>query len=152
MDKLNKVKQFHELFGVVVKDSIDITDEKTNKLRLDLLKEELGELEKALQDKNKVEVLDALADIEYILKGTILSLGYSNVFDQAFDRVHISNMSKACNDETEVSKTLKHYEDNYNTSAYAKYINGKYLIYRREDNKVLKSINYQAVKLDDLCL
>jgi glycosyltransferase involved in cell wall biosynthesis len=145
-----------EIYGV--KKSIDVIHYGVHLENLSALpapqveKQRLLILGRLTKQKGHVLALRALANIEYILKGTILSLGYSNVFDQAFDRVHISNMSKACNDETEVSKTLKHYEDNYNTSAYAKYINGKYLIYRREDNKVLKSINYQAVKLDDLCL
>lgn len=149
--QIKQVEEFHQLFDIVINETINIDDEKINKLRLDLLKEEISELEKALNEKNKVEVLDALVDIQYILNGTVLSLGYSKVFDQAFDLVHISNMSKACNDEHEVRETIKHYLNDYNTTAYSKIKNGKYLIYRTEDNKVLKSINYKSVKLEHLC-
>lgn len=149
-EQLKKVEEFHKQFDIIVNEKIDISKDNINKLRLDLLKEELNELETALNQKDKVETLDALIDIQYILLGTILSLGYKNVFDEAFDRVHNSNMTKACQTEEELRETLKYYLEQKNTLAYSKIKNNKYLVYRSSDNKVLKSINYESVVLNDL--
>lgn len=63
-------------------------------LRLQLIQEELGELAKAMAESDKLETLDALVDLQYVLSGTILSLGYAPVFNVAFEEVHRSNMSK----------------------------------------------------------
>ena len=41
-----------------------------------------------------MEVLDALADIGYILAGTIINHGMQHIYDDAFDEVHRSNMAK----------------------------------------------------------
>jgi predicted HAD superfamily Cof-like phosphohydrolase len=91
---LEQVKEFHETYGLPVKDRPDLSDKKTNTLRINLLAEELEELEEALDDSDPVEVLDALIDLQYVLDGAFLSLGFHDVKDAAFREVHSSNMSK----------------------------------------------------------
>lgn len=66
----------------------------TTLLRMQLLTEELAELSSALTDGNKTEVLDALCDLQYVLLGAVLTFGYGEVFEAAFQEVHRSNMSK----------------------------------------------------------
>ncbi len=63
-------------------------------LRLQLCQEELGELADALLDEDAVAALDALCDMRYVADGTALTLGLQHVFNQAFDEVHRSNMTK----------------------------------------------------------
>ncbi len=95
MDKtLKAVQAFHEAFDLPVRDEADISDEKTNLLRINLLAEELEELKEALTDGDMVEVLDALTDLQYVLDGAYLSFGLHHVKQAAFDEVHRSNMSK----------------------------------------------------------
>ncbi len=91
---LKAVEEFYKAFGVVISNEPNIEDESLNLLRIHLLKEELDELETALDERNLVEVLDALIDIQYVLDGAVLSLGFSTMKDEAFNEVHRSNMSK----------------------------------------------------------
>ncbi len=93
-ETIKSVQEFHEGFGLPVKDTPDISDEKTNRLRINLLAEELEELQEALKDGDLVEVLDALTDLQYVLDGAYLSFGLQHLKHAAFDEVHRSNMSK----------------------------------------------------------
>ncbi|MCB9983094.1 MAG: nucleoside triphosphate pyrophosphohydrolase family protein [Rhodospirillales bacterium] len=113
---LEQVQIFHETYGLPVKDAPDISDAKTNALRVNLLAEEIEELQEALAEGNLVEVLDALTDIQYVLDGAYLSFGLHPVKMAAFEEVQRSNMSKLGED-------------------------GKPIV-REEDGKILKGPNY----------
>lgn len=91
---LDQVCEFHETYGLPVEARPNISDEKTNALRVNLLAEELDELKEALENNDLVEVLDALTDLQYVLDGAYLSFGLHGVKQAAFDEVHRSNMSK----------------------------------------------------------
>lgn len=91
---IDRVREFHEAFGLSVKDGPDIGDERTNRLRINLLAEELEELKEALLGGDLVETLDALTDLQYVLDGAYLSFGLHEVKQAAFAEVHRSNMSK----------------------------------------------------------
>lgn len=91
---LEQVQEFHETYGLPVLNSPNISDEKTNALRVNLLAEELDELKEALQQGDMVETLDALIDLQYVLDGAFLSFGLHGLKEQAFNEVHRSNMSK----------------------------------------------------------
>ncbi len=93
-DSLACVMEFHTTYGLPVKDAPDITDARVNDLRLSLLQEELDELKDALRDGDMVGVLDALTDLQYVLDGAYLSLGYHLLKDAAMAEVQRSNMSK----------------------------------------------------------
>ncbi len=91
---LQRVQEFHESYGLSVKDAPHISDDQTNLLRINLLEEEVGELKEALEQGDLIEVLDALTDIQYVLDGAYLSFGLQDLKEAAFDEVHTSNMSK----------------------------------------------------------
>lgn len=59
-----------------------------------LLREEVDELEEALNKRDTVGVLDALTDIQYVLDGAYLNLGFKDFKVKALLEVHRSNMSK----------------------------------------------------------
>ena len=92
MSNFEKVKKFMITYGQEVKESASFPDENIIKLRLKLIKEELEELEQALNDKNLLEVADALTDILYVTYGAGHSFGIN--LDACFDEVQRSNMSK----------------------------------------------------------
>ncbi len=92
MTNFEKVKLFMDTYGQEVKDKAEFSDAKTNKLRIDLIKEELGELTHAMNDKNLLEVADALIDILYVTYGAGHAFGID--LDKCFDEVQNSNMSK----------------------------------------------------------
>ena len=92
MTNFEKVRLFMKTYGQEVKDKAGFSDVKTNKLRIDLIKEELEELTEAMHDKNLLEVADALTDILYVTYGAGHAFGID--LDKCFDEVQNSNMSK----------------------------------------------------------
>ena len=92
MTNFEKVKLFMQTYGQEVKAKANFSDEKTNKLRLDLIKEELDELTKAMDEKDLLEVADALTDILYVTYGAGYAYGID--LDQCFKEVQRANMSK----------------------------------------------------------
>ncbi|HQX27500.1 MAG TPA: nucleoside triphosphate pyrophosphohydrolase family protein [Alphaproteobacteria bacterium] len=91
---LEQVREFHETYGLPVESVPNISDQKTNDLRINLIAEELEELQEALKNNDIVETLDALIDLQYVLDGAFLSFGLHDVKEIAFAEVHRSNMSK----------------------------------------------------------
>lgn len=120
MKSIDQVEQFHKAFGHPVSDAPYINNEPLNRLRMKLLWEELEELQIALDARDTVEVLDALCDLQYVLDGAFLALGFGKVKEAAFTEVHLSNMSKLGED-------------------------GKPVL--REDQKVLKGPNFREPNL-----
>ena len=92
MTNFNKVGTFMKTFGQEVKTKPSLSTEKINKLRLDLIKEELDELTEAMNNKDLLEVADALTDILYVTYGAGHAFGIN--LDKCFDEVQKSNMSK----------------------------------------------------------
>ena len=92
MSNFSKVGIFMKTFGQEVKNKPSFSTDKINKLRLDLIKEELSELTDAINNKDLLEVADALTDILYVTYGAGHAFGID--LDKCFDEVQNSNMSK----------------------------------------------------------
>ena len=92
MSNFSKVGTFMKTFGQEVKTKPSLSTDKINKLRIDLIKEELEELTDAMNSKNLLEVADALTDILYVTYGAGHAFGID--LDKCFDEVQNSNMSK----------------------------------------------------------
>ena len=92
MSNFNKVKTFMETFGQEVKNKPSFSTDRINKLRYDLIKEELEELKEAMANKDLLEVADALTDILYVTYGAGHAFGID--LDKCFEEVQNSNMSK----------------------------------------------------------
>ena len=92
MTNFQKVKTFMQTFGQEVKLKPSFSSEKINDLRYNLIKEELGELKQAMDDKDLLEVADALTDILYATYGAGIAFGID--LDKCFEEVQNSNMSK----------------------------------------------------------
>ena len=172
-DYLGKVKEFMTTFGQPVLGKPTALPEDRQKLRIALIFEELKEYaeasgliysfiemcDKASADSHnmtqvhphpthvdQVEQLDALLDLQYVLSGAVHEHGFGEIFDEAFEEVHNSNMSKACQSELEAIDTAASY---FNQNVSVKYDPFKtpIVIYREKDNKVLKSIDYKPAQL-----
>ena len=126
----DKVKDFHVAMECDINSplSTDLLE-----LRYKLLKEELDELRAEIDNirhelKNsgtsstsaRSKLLKELTDLQYVLSGMAITFGLP--LEEAFTRVHNSNMSKL--------------------------VDGKPI--KREDGKVLKGPNYYPPVLDDL--
>ena len=149
-ESLKDVKKFHDTFQVPTLTKPQIPSKDRSDLRITLLQEELDEIKEAIKNNDVVEILDGLCDLLYILNGTVLEFGMGDVFDKAFSEVQKSNMSKTCDSMQEAILTLAHYKRKDGTEGYYKESNGKYIVYRNTDNKVLKSINYKPVDFTDI--
>lgn len=112
------VKEFHVVFGVSISNT---KDEYAVDQRINLNKEECRELEEAIRSGNPEEILKECCDLVYVAVGTAVRFGMN--FDEAFKRVHESNMTKIWPDGT---------------------------VHYREDGKVLKPETYKAPYLGDL--
>ena len=109
MSNFNKVKTFMETFGQEVKTKPSFSTDKINSLRYDLIKEELEELKEAMENKDLLEVADALTDILYVTYGAGHAFGID--LDKCFEEVQSSNMSKLGEDGkpiyNELGKVMK---------------------------------------------
>ena len=123
MSNFSKVGTFMKTFGQEVKTKPSFSTDKINKLRIDLIKEELEELTEAMNNKDLLEVADALTDILYVTYGAGHAFGLD--LDKCFEEVQSSNMSKLGED-------------------------GKPIY--REDGKVMKGPNYSEPDLKNTLL
>lgn len=111
--------EFNNAFDIPKLDAPGLGTDELIELRIKLLVEEVQEYAEAARTGDMVEILDALADIGYILAGTIINHGMQHIYDDSFNEVHRSNM--------------------------AKLVDGK--VIRREDGKVLKPQDWQPPNL-----
>ena len=111
--------EFNEAFEIPNLETPGLGPDELIELRIKLLTEEVQEYAEAARSGDLVEVLDALADIGYILAGTIINHGMQHIYDDEFNEVHRSNM--------------------------AKLVDG--MVIRRDDGKVLKPEGWQPPQL-----
>lgn len=125
--QINDIKEFQERIAEVEEGSLFFLEEedfqKRVKLRMNLLREEVDELEEALLNRDPVETIDAVIDIHYIANGTAQEAGVVHLLEDAWNLVHSNNMTKL--DE-----------------------NGK--VVKNEVGKVIKPANYKPVDLTKL--
>jgi len=96
MTNFESVKKFMQTFGQEVRTSASFPNDKIISLRLDLIREELLELQEAIENKDIKEVADALTDILYVTYGAGHAFGVN--LDKCFQEVQNSNMSKLGSD------------------------------------------------------
>lgn len=144
---LEKVSHFMNMFNQPVLNKPTIPNEDRCELRVSLLQEELNELKIGIQNKDIVEIADALVDLQYVLTGAVHEFGLGHIFKELFEEVQSSNMSKLLKYED-----IKDTEEFYNSKGVEVYFK-QYLdtpvwrCYRSSDNKVLKNINYKKPNL-----
>ena len=93
-DAIKMVSEFMVACDQEIKSGASNVEDKTSSLRYHLMSEEnLEYFISCLQD-NKVEILDALVDMAYVLFGTVASHGMTDEFVKGFKLVHENNMTK----------------------------------------------------------
>lgn len=165
MENLEIVTEFNKAVGhpVLFTDSKPATEEQI-KLRIALIFEELAEFADASnqfkyfedlckQERTKfnlsgevdrVKVLDSICDMEVVVLGAYNVCGLTDVAKSAFNEVMRSNMSKSCLTEEEAKYSAYEIPD----SEVVKVPNGRYLVVRKSDGKVLKPVSYSPPKLN----
>lgn len=141
--QLQKVGDFHDTFDVYSQTKPGLPKKKVRALRKRLLKEEHKEYTDGEKANDIVEIADALADQIYIINGTAVAYGIP--LDEIFDIVHESNMDKTCSSEQHAQDTVAHYASLPEpVETHYKEKNGRWIIYRSADNKVLKRKGWTA--------
>lgn len=160
MSNFDKIIEFQKCFGLdtntELQKNIFTDNPKLVKLRWELIREEVDELHQAINEHDMTEVIDATADILYVVYGLATSFGFDA--NKAYDIVHKSNMSKLCKSEKEAQDTVENYrklyetgKSPYDTPVYRKSEDGSYWIVLNESTgKILKSINYTPANFENL--
>ena len=141
---VNEVEEFNATFGKPNNYETTIPEEKEWKFVYDFILEELEEYKEACERGDIVEVLDALCDITYVSlgNGTMLH-GLKSKIWPAYEEVQASNISKACKSEEEALDTVRiRSKEQGEACHFEKLEEGRYIVYRTRDKKVMKSINY----------
>jgi predicted HAD superfamily Cof-like phosphohydrolase len=149
MNYIKLVEEFHKTFGAPILENPEMPSKERCNLRVKLIQEELDEMKEAIENEDVIEIADSLGDLMVVLCGSILEFGMGNKFNDIFENIHNSNMSKACDSEREALETLLFYKHKDGTEGYYKEVEGKWLVYRNDD-KILKSINYSPANLKDI--
>jgi len=119
---LNEVREFQTIGKQIVNDLPTVNSYNNCELRYKLMKEENLEYLGACYNNDKIEILDALVDMAYVLYGSINFHGMQDIFSEAFRRVHANNMTKFPNGE----------------------------VLRNSEGKIIKPLNFVPVDLSDL--
>ena len=147
LDVLNQVAEFHRTFHHPVEPQPLIPSPERCRLRLALLEEELRELRQGIEAGDIEQVADAFCDLQYVLTGAILEFGLGPKFRELFDEVQRSNMSKTCATLEEAEATVKPYRESRGFDSFVEQSGEHFLVYRQDDRKTLKSINYSPADL-----
>lgn len=151
-DNQNKTALFLTLAGKKAPEQVQMPTKEFFYLWYNLMLEELEETKQAFEDENLPEVVDGTVDIEVVHSNLphIMGLFKTGVYQKAFDEVSKSNFSKYCKTEEEAIESVKDYaerKDDKQCEAYYKRVGNYYVIFRKSDNKILKSINYNPADI-----
>ena len=140
---VDEVEVFNNTFGKPNNYSPVIpNDKKLTDFVVNFIKEETDELAEAIENKDIVEVLDAICDLLYVAIGNAtMVFGVKDRLMDAFAEVQASNMSKTCATVEEAEETIRVRSEEHGP-CYYKEVEGVYIVYRESDDKVMKSVNY----------
>tara|TARA_B100000902_G_scaffold334044_1_gene332968 strand:- start:444 stop:1016 length:573 start_codon:yes stop_codon:yes gene_type:complete len=141
---VSEVETFNSTFNKSNNYEPTIPSEKEWRFVYDFILEELQEYREACERGDIVEILDALCDITYVSlgNGTMLH-GLKDKIWPAYQEVQASNLSKACETEKEAVETVRVRSKEQGEECYfEKVTEGRYIVYRKRDKKVMKSVNY----------
>ena len=140
---VNEVEIFNATFGKPNNYEPTIPEKKEWQFVYDFVLEELEEYRQACENGDIVEVLDALCDITYVSLGNGVMLhGLKDKIWPAYQEVQASNMSKACSTEEEAVRTVSIRAEEQGEPCHYEEVNGRFIVYRTRDRKVMKSVNY----------
>ncbi|RMD76771.1 hypothetical protein D6810_03045 [Candidatus Dojkabacteria bacterium] len=69
--------------------------------------------------------------------------GILNQYEEYFEKVLNSNYSKFCSTLDEAVQSIRFYKDTKGVDAEYRKVGGYFVIYRKSDGKILKSINWR---------
>ena len=145
---VDEVEVFNKTFGKPNNYTPTVpNDKKLTDFVVSFIREETKELEEAIRDRDIVEILDAICDLMYVAVGNAtMVFGLKDKLIPAYAEVQASNMSKSCASEEEAKATVEERSKEHG-ECYYRQVGDRYVVYRKSDDKVMKSINYFAPNL-----
>lgn len=146
MIDLNKIYIFLETGGNKYGDT-----SKKN-LSIELIREEFKELTIASHENDRQEIKDAIGDLFFVIMNNAYFNGISvEEIEEIYEKICISNMSKFCTNQVEAQETVDAYQNGTHWDKLGtkidctwEFVNNYYIV-KRNDGKILKSINYKPV-------
>jgi predicted HAD superfamily Cof-like phosphohydrolase len=156
MTGIQKIKNWRSCFGLPNRDTPQVTNLDEADLAYRLIAEEADELRCALYpegnefeyEPNLAGIADAIGDLYFVVTQAAMVHGLDP--EMLIDRVYTSNMSKLCLTEQEAVDSVKAYTEKEISTYYTQLPDGKFIIKRTVDNKVLKGINFFEPDWSDL--
>lgn len=154
MEYIKMVDEFMQVMGQETPEKPTIPSTRIQELRWSLITEENKELLEAAISNDIVEVVDALCDLRYVVEGAFRAYGFSpELADELFREVQSSNMSKSCADLEEARRTrfkLSEINKNRVDDYVITQVGDRFIVARKSDMKVLKSINFKEPDLESI--
>lgn len=144
---VDEVEEFNNLMGKPNNYTPDVCDKKEWMFVYDFIKEELEEYKEACEAGDIVEIADALGDILYVWANGVMLHGLKQYIKPIYDEIQSSNLSKVCKTEEEAIDTAKFEAERIGEETYYEAVGENYVVYRKRDKKVLKSVNYHRPDL-----
>lgn len=145
---IHAVSEFMQVMGQEMPPVPTVPSTAIQQLRFGLIDEENKELLDAASASDLVEIADALCDLQYVVSGAVRAYGFSpSLFEELFNEVQRSNMSKVCNSHEEAYDTMVKYQKEGVITHINDMENGQYTVVRASDHKVMKSINFSEPNL-----
>ena len=141
---ISEVEEFNNVMGKSYQNQTKPTINKADAdFVVNFIQEELDELKEAIENKDIVEVLDAILDIAYVGLGNgAMVFGLKDKIEAGYAEVQASNLSKICSTEDEAIKTVEVRSKEQGAECHYEKTKYGYVVYRSHDNKVMKNINY----------
>jgi hypothetical protein len=141
---ISEVEEFNNVMGKSYQNQTKPTINKADAdFVVNFIQEELDELKEAIENKDIVEVLDAILDIAYVGLGNgAMVFGLKDKIEAGYAEVQASNLSKICSTEEEAIETVEVRSKEQGAECHYEKTKYGYVVYRSHDNKVMKNINY----------
>jgi len=141
---ISEVEEFNNVMGKSYQNQTKPTINKADAdFVVNFIQEELDELKEAIENRDIVEVLDAILDIAYVGLGNgAMVFGLKDKIEAGYAEVQASNLSKICSTEDEAIKTVEVRSKEQGAECHYEKTKYGYVVYRSHDNKVMKNINY----------
>jgi NTP pyrophosphatase (non-canonical NTP hydrolase) len=134
------VERWAEVFSLPIESKPVLLPERENDLAIKLIDEELAEVKKALAEDNLIEMADGFGDLFWVVVRAMQRAGVD--VDKTISAIYDSNMSKLATSKEEAEQSVAKYAEQGVEAGYTKVGKKYYKIFRKSDNKVLKSVNF----------
>jgi hypothetical protein len=151
LNHINKILSWLQIAGVKKPNNIELPEKSKFNFWYRFMLEELEETKKAYEENNITDVIDGVVDLQWVHVNLIHMMGIEDIYQKCFDEVTRSNFSKFCKTEQEARESVESYRTRNIESDFRK-VDDYFVVFRKEDGKILKSIKWSMPDITDIPL